>query len=349
MGSDRLSLRRLVDDEPLDPSTAPLAAAGWLGRALSWRPRRHRALNLALQGGGAHGAFTWGVLDRLLAQPGLTFPAVSGTSAGAVNAVVLASGLLEGGPETARARLHDLWHGVAEAARPLQQGGLFDVTLDAATQLLSPYTLNPWGLHPLEGLLDRLVDFERLRRDTSITLLIAATKLGTGAARIFGNAELCRAAVMASTCLPWLHHAVELDGEAYWDGGYTSNPPVLPLIERSPTRDTLLVRIAAGDAVDRPRTAAAIRRRIGHIVFEQPLERELELLAARRRQRRGLDARRRRITSHRLHTIDGRPTLATFPAKSRLLPDWPTLRTLHQKGHDTTDAWLQTAGRRFAL
>ena len=309
----------------------------WLARTLAWRPRpRARPLNLALQGGGAHGAYTWGVLDRLLEQGRLAFPAISGTSAGAVNAVVLASGLRTGGPDGARALLLDLWHGIAKAARPLRQSGFPDHTFDAATQLLSPYALNPWGIDPLRDLLGRLVDFERLRQDQSTALLIAATNLETGALRLFTNADLSRDAVLASACLPWLHHAVVLDGEAYWDGGYVSNPPLMALIEQSPTRDLLLVRINAGlnagPTTNRPRTAGAIRRRVGSIVFEQPLERELELLAAHRSIRPALGTRQRRIAANRLHVVDGRTALASFHPGTRLLPDWPTLEALRDLG-----------------
>jgi hypothetical protein len=198
----------------------PEARTGWLSRAtVARRSSRRRklirrartsSLNLALQGGGAHGAFTWGVLNRLLEAERFHYEGISGTSAGAINAVVFASGWLAGGAAGAQANLAALWRQVAEIACPLHKTGFPVAALDATTQLLSPYQLNPLDINPLRDLLERLVDFERLRRDHSLKLFIAATNLRTGALRIFENGELSADAVLASACLPWLHQAVEL-------------------------------------------------------------------------------------------------------------------------------------------
>jgi NTE family protein len=321
-----------------------IVGRSWLRRAFGRRrdpdPRR---ISLALQGGGAHGAFTWGVLDRLSEVDGLGFEGVSGTSAGAINAVVFASGWLAGGAEGARTNLRDLWRGVADAARPLRTSGVIPAALDATTQLLSPYQLNPFGLNPLRELLVRLVDFERLRRERSLRLFIAATNLRTGALRLFENNGLTVDAVLASACLPSLHHAIEIDGERYWDGGYVSNPPLLPLVDRCRAREILLVRINPAERCGLPTSARDIRNRIGEIVFDQPLERELELLEARCGAPAGFGPTGWRPVRHRLHVIDGRETLAALDPITKVMPDWRTLEHLRQLGHAAASAWLEPA------
>src|SRR5688572_17625777 len=191
------------------------------------------ALSLALQGGGAHGTFTWGVLDRLLEEEAIDIKAVSGTSAGALNAVALASGWCQGGREGARAALDRLWRTVGrEAARtPLSHGSFAVCAFGLATHLFSPYELNPLDINPLRELLNELVDFAALRERSPMPILIAATQVESGQCRIFREHELTAEMVLASACLPQLFRAIEIDGAAYWDGGYTSNPPVLELAE----------------------------------------------------------------------------------------------------------------------
>jgi NTE family protein len=329
----------------------PEARTGWLSRAtVARRSSRRRklirrartsSLNLALQGGGAHGAFTWGVLNRLLEPERFHYEGISGTSAGAINAVVFASGWLAGGAAGAQANLAALWRQVAEIACPLHKTGFPVAALDATTQLLSPYQLNPLDINPLRDLLERLVDFERLRRDHSLKLFIAATNLRTGALRIFENGELSADAVLASACLPWLHQAVELDGEAYWDGGYVSNPPLLPLVERCRTRDVLLVRINSSERTTLPRSAGEIRNRVGEIVFDQPLERELALLEARRGALTAFTPAQRRVARHRLRVIDGGEVLSALDPSTKLVPDWTTLQLLHDLGHAAAADWLE--------
>jgi len=312
------------------------------------RGRRH-TVNLALQGGGAHGAFTWGVLDRLLEQGSFRFAGISGTSAGAMNAVVLASGWLDGGADGARDALAELWRQVAELARlsPLRQGRLPHLALDLTSQLLSPYQLNPLGINPLRGVLERLVDFERLRRERSLRLFIAATSFRTGAPRIFESDELSPAVVLASACLPQVHQAIEIDGEAYWDGGYSSNPPLIPMIERAAARDVLLVRINPVTRDALPTGPADIRNRIGEIVFGRPLEAECEQLALRARRARSplrlFSTRERRLARHRLHLIDGAEALTRLDPMTKLVPEWSTLVSLRDLGRAAAGDWL--AGR----
>ena len=316
------------------------AVAARLGMALT--RRKPRPLNLALQGGGAHGAFTWGVLERLAEVEGLAIHAISGTSAGAVNAVVFASGWLAGGPTGARANLAELWQSIGTGARRLENTGFSPATLDAAIHLLSPYQLNPLDFNPLRRLLARLVDFDRLRHDRSLGLYIAATNLRTGTLRLFENADLSLEAVLASACLPSLHHAIEIDGDAYWDGGYVSNPPLLPLVEGSTARDTLLVRINVSARMEHPRSAAGIRSRVGEIVFGQPLERELALLEARRIPplRLPLTLRQHRLARHRLHVLDGGEAIAGLNPATRVLANRRTLEHLRDLGRAAAARWL---------
>jgi NTE family protein len=301
-------------------------------------------LSLALQGGGAHGAFTWGVLDRLLEEPGFRFEAVSGTSAGAMNAVVLASGWLSGGPDGAREALSTFWDQVAEAARPLRHGGVPRLVLDLATHLFSPHQLNPLGINPMRRLIESLVDFERLRGAAVPRLFIAATNLRTGQARIFENRDLSIDAVLASAALPQVHQAVEIGGEIYWDGGYVSNPPITPLVERCRAADLLLVQVNPSQAASLPTSASEIRNRIGEIVFGAPLQNELRLLDLRaalaRRSIMRLLPSRRRLTRHRRHLIDGSAFLARLDPLTKVIPDRATQGRLRDCGRAAAEAWL---------
>jgi NTE family protein len=312
------------------------------------RTERLPKLNLALQGGGAHGAFTWGVLDRLLEAEGFALEGLSGTSAGALNAVVLASGWLAGGPDGARRSLDELWREVAALARfsPARVGGLTQMAADFTAQMLSPYQLNPLGLNPLRRILEQLVDFERLRADRTLQLFVAATNLRTGQGRIFRSSELTPETVLASACLPQLHQAVEVEGESYWDGGFTINPPLTALVEHCRARDVLLVRINPLEVGTLPRTARDIRNRIDEIVFGRPLLSELERLAALTRRARSPGAwfrpQARRLARHRLHVIDGSVELARLDPATKVDPDWPCLVGLRDLGRAAAEAWLQT-------
>jgi NTE family protein len=316
-------------------------------------PARGARLNLALQGGGAHGAFTWGVLDRLLEEDGFAFEGVSGTSAGALNAVTLASGWLAGGAPAARQALDALWREIAALARfsPLRAGGMTQMAADFTAQLLSPYQLNPLDLNPLRKILERLVDFERLRSARAVALFIAATDLRSAEARIFRNPELTADTVLASACLPQLHQAVAIDGAAFWDGGFASNPPLIPLIEGCRARDLLLVQINPTQSEALPRSARDIRNRVSEIVFGRPLLVELELLAVRSRRARSplgwFSRSGRRLARHRLHRIDGGAALARLDPMTKIDPDWPVLVQLRDLGRAAAQSWLDgSRGRR---
>jgi NTE family protein len=311
-----------------------------------WR-RRPVAINLALQGGGAHGAFTWGVLDRLLEDGRFAPDGISGTSAGALNAVVLASGWLAGGRDGARAALGRLWRRIADLARlrPPRAAGLPQMAADFAASLFSPYWLNPLDLNPLRTIVEELVDFERLRRERTLQLFIAATNLRTGQARVFCNGDLSSKAVLASACLPQLHQAVEIDGEAYWDGAFASNPPLLPLVQCCGARDLVLVQINQIETDTVPRTASEIRNRVGEIVFGRPLVEELTRLSeAARRARSPLawfSPTARRLARHRLHRIDGSSLLAELQPSTKVDPRWPLVEKLMRLGRDAAEDWLR--------
>ena len=256
--------------------------------------RRTRRLNLALQGGGAHGAFTWGVLDRLLDEDAIEIGWVSGTSAGAVNAVALAAGLATGERAGAKAALRNVWEHVEGAGTPdLMRLNPFLYGLTKASvssglgALLSPYEFNPLGIDPFRKLLLATIDFEAIRTKPGPELLIAATEVTNGRARLFRRREITVEAVLASACLPQLHHAVEIDGRAYWDGGFSANPDVLTLADEAPVGDTLIVQLNAVERDAVPRTTRDIGAQVNTITFNQPLA------ARHRAHRRGAGGARR--------------------------------------------------------
>ena len=254
------------------------------------KPARDSVLvDLALQGGGSHGAFTWGVLDRLLEEPWLKIEAISGTSAGAMNAAVLVSGWMQGGAEGARAALDAYWSRVAEAAKfsPLQRspvdrlmnrwtldGSPAYVAMDLMTRVISPYFLNPLGLNPINSILSKSIDFAHLAEAT-IKLFVTATNVHTGRGRVFRNKEITPDVLLASACLPTMFQAIEIDGEPYWDGGFAGNPTITPLVRESDAHDTILVQINPRERRDTPRTAGAILDRLNEISFNSPLMKEL--------------------------------------------------------------------------
>ena len=255
--------------------------------------RAPMVVDLALQGGGSHGAFTWGVLDRLLEEPWLKIDAISGTSAGAMNAAVLADGWLEGGASGARAALSAYWDRVAKAGAfsPLQRSPLdralgrwtlehspVFVGLDLMARIFSPYNLNPSGKNPLKSILDESIDFERLAR-SPIKLFITATNVRTGRGRIFRNGEITPDVLLASACLPTLFQAIEIDGDPYWDGGYVGNPTITPLIRESDASDTILVQINPRERPGTPRSASEILNRLNEVSFNAALMKELRMMA----------------------------------------------------------------------
>ena len=312
--------------------------------------RRKQRLNLALEGGGAHGAFTWGVLERLLEEEAIEVGWISGTSAGAVNAVALAAGLAEGGRATARAKLRAVWEAVAKAGvpdllrnYPWLAGLSKSNALAQVAGLFSPYDFNPLNFDPLRKLLEAHVDFALLRAAPGPELLIAATEVATGVRRLFRRREMAVECVLASACLPTIHHAVVIDGHAYWDGGFSANPDLLTLGRESPVGDTLIVKLNSVERAGVPTTAREISARINQITFNQPLLRDIELIETVRSHRRwsGLaNSADARLARQRYHLIDaGRFTGALAP-ESKGKPELELLLYLRDAGRSETEKWL---------
>lgn len=319
--------------------------------------RRVVPIDLALQGGGSHGAFTWGVLDRLLEEPWIKVSAVSGTSAGAMNAAVLADGWARSGAEGAREALDTYWKRVSKAAAfsPLQRSPLdrlmgrwtLDtspayIALDVMSRLVSPYDLNPLGFNPLSSILEESIDFDRLSR-SPVKLFITATNVHTGRGRIFRNKEITADVLMASACLPTMFQAVEIDGEPYWDGGFAGNPTITPLVRESDSRDVILVQINPRERVETPRTAAEILNRLNEISFNSPLMKELRMIALLRQVAdpgNGEGALWARMRPHRIMT----DKLAEFGASSKLNAEWEFVSMLKAEGRNCAEEFLQQHG-----
>jgi NTE family protein len=314
-----------------------------------------KPINLALQGGGSHGAFTWGVLDRLLEDPRISFEAVTGASAGAMNAVVLADGLARGDRDEARAALRRFWEGVARAARtsPFQRTpvdvwrGVWSlenspgyIFFDLMTRLASPYDINPMRLNPLRDLLSELIDFERVRGCGPLQVFISATDVATGRARVFGKEELTADHVMASACLPFLYQAVEIDGRAYWDGGYMGNPPLWPLFDHSASNDVVLVQINPFVRDDVPHRAAEIYNRVNEITFNASLMRELRAIDFVTRL---LNEGRLEGTGYRpvyIHMIGDEEAMRALGASSKLNAESSFLHLLFTRGRAAAEGFL---------
>jgi NTE family protein len=315
--------------------------------------RRAVPVDLALQGGGSHGAFTWGVLDRLLEEPWLQIVAISGTSAGAMNAVVLVDGWARGGARGARDALDTYWQRVAQVAAftPLQRSPIdrlmgrwsLDtspayIVMDMTARVFSPYDLNPFGLNPLREILSESIDFDHLA-DSPIKLFITATNVHTGRGRIFRNGEITPDVLLASACLPTLFHAIEIDGRAYWDGGYAGNPTITPLVRESDACDTILVQINPRERSDTPRTANEILNRLNEISFNSPLMKELRMIALLRQVADPGNGEGARWAGMRTHTIMS-DQLAQFGASSKFNAELDFLMLLKAEGRRSTEEFL---------
>jgi len=303
-----------------------------LAEHAAWPPK---SLSLALQGGGSFGAFAWGVLDRLLEDEAIGFDAISGSSAGAVNAVILASGMVDGGREEARARLSRFWSRVSRAAALAPKGPPFDAGLDLLLRTLSPYQFNPLDVNPLREALSEEVDFERLRAKSDIMLLLGATRVSDGRLRILTNAELTVDAVLASACLPLVHHTIELDGEAYWDGGYAANPPIIPLVRASRATHILIVQVTPTTSARLPLGPREIAARIEQIQFNATLNSELEALKFGKLI--GATDKLRRLRIGRITADEQLDGLATESARNL---DWGFLERLRDGGRAAADLWI---------
>lgn len=320
-------------------------------KMLGWR--KTRPVSLALQGGGAHGAFTWGVLDHLLEDGRVEFDGVSGTSAGAMNAVLLADGLQRGGRDGAREALAQFWHAVS-ASLPFDLAFGRDaesVTLSPALKLMrqwahyfSPYQLNPFDHNPLRDIVVAQIDFERLRAQSPVKLFIAATQVNSGKLRLFRHHELTAEALLASACLPTLHHAVEIDGESYWDGAYAANPAVFPLFYECRSDDIMLVLLTPLQHQDTPRSAQEIHDRALEIAFSSSFLHEMRafvrLQTFVRHRLLPIGRLERRLARSRFHLVDAQDFMRRLASETKLAAHLPFLENLRDLGRERTRAWL---------
>ncbi len=310
-----------------------------------------RKVALALQGGGSHGAYTWGVLDCLLEHGRLDIEAISGASAGAMNAVVLANGYLKGGNEGAREALDAFWSAVSEKMNPGAGSAPSSMLAEPAakayismTRYFSPYQLNPLNLNPLRDILADQIDFERLRADGTIQLFISATRVRDGALRIFTNEDLTLDALLASACIPSMHHTVEVQGEAYWDGGLTANPPLTQIVFQCKARDILVVVLNQGGSDVVPSTAEAILERFTQVSFNSTLSSSLQAIALAQveagRARFSLGRVDRRLKALKIHVIESADYMSELDPITRFKTDTQFMTMLRDEGRNGADAWL---------
>lgn len=324
-----------------------------------------KLVGMALQGGGAHGAFTWGVLDRLLEEDNIVAEAMCGTSAGAVNAVACAYGLHIGGPQKAKEIMEELWKRIAKSGSFMFKPGMLDkvygsgdiynsagyMWFNAISQVLSPYNFNPFNYNPLKDILSNLIDFEELHKYNKKKLFICATNVKTNRAKIFSNKEITVDTVMASACLPFLFQAVEIEGEFYWDGGYMGNPPIFPLISNTDLHDILLVKINSININSVPTTARDIADRVNEISFNSSLINEMKLIHYRNELiRNGIlktDGKNNREIF--VHTISGYDALSQLSYSSKMNTSWEFLVELKNKGRQIADNWLKSDFKEVGL
>ena len=315
-------------------------------------------VDFALQGGGSHGAFAWGVLDRLLQEPWLRIEGISGTSAGAMNAAVLAAGYAQGGAEGARTALSQYWRQVSDAARfsPFQRGPLdrllgrwtldhspLFLTMDMMSRLFSPYDFNMGNSHPLRDILDKMIDFAAIRNGP-IKLFISATNVRTGRVRVFRNAEINADVLLASACLPTLFQAIEIDGESYWDGGYSGNPTLTPLVRECDSKDTILVPINPIERPGTPNNARDILNRLNEVSFNAVALKELRMIALLRQVVDAGNSEGRRWAEMRVHLVRNE-IMSSLGYSSKLNAEWDFVSMLHGEGRKSADAFLQAHGR----
>jgi NTE family protein len=313
-----------------------------------------KVVNLALQGGGSHGAFTWGVLDRLLEDEHLLFEGVTASSAGAVNAVVLADGLASGGPEGAREALRRFWRKMSAAATyGIFQPSFIDRTnsdfglnyspgyifMEALSYYASPYQFNPFNYNPFKALLEQVIDFERVRKQRKVKLFISATNVETAKVKIFPGEEVRAEHVLASACLPLLMHAVEIDGEHYWDGGFAGNPAIFPLYQRCESRDIVMVHITPSERPGIPKTSRSIMNRMQEISFNASHIREMRAIAYVTKL---IDEQKAQGKPMLIHSIEAEDITRSLSASSRLNGDCRFLLHLHNLGRQRADQWLTT-------
>lgn len=318
-------------------------------------PNHLKSINLALQGGGAHGAFTWGVLDRMFEEDQLWIEALSGTSAGAMNAVVAAQGMYDGGADGAREALHDFWWKVSQAGAlsPIKRTPMNMIRgdwsldnspgylwMDMLSRMASPYDTNPFDFNPLRDIVEDFVDLKKVVGEKDMEIFISATNVETGQVRVFNRAELSYDVIMASACLPFMFKAVQIDGCPYWDGGYMGNPTLFPFIEHSPSADILIVQINPMHRPGTPTSARDILNRVNEITFNSSLLQELGMINfVNDRLERG-DLSPENYRPILLHMIDGAQEMLALDASSKLNAEWLFLTHLRDIGRRAAESWL---------
>lgn len=330
-------------------------------------PKDRKPINLALQGGGAHGAFTWGVLDRLFEDNRLWIEGISGTSAGAMNAVVSAHGIAEKGSEGAREKLHDFWYSVSQAGRfsPIQRDiisrlmGSWSLDkspsylfFDVVNRFASPYELNPLNINPLKTLIEEQVDFDYVRSCANLNLFVSATNVETGRVKVFKRQELTSDMVLASACLPFMFQAVEIDGIPYWDGGYMGNPVLFPFFTANCSDDLLIVKINPLERKGTPKTARDILERVNEITFNSSLLKELRAVEFVSRLLHNGQLEKGAYKDVLVHLIHSE-VLLDLGASSKLNSEWEFLCMLRDAGRDAAEQWLDehidAVGQRSSL
>ena len=314
-----------------------------------------KSVNLALQGGGSHGAFTWGVLDYFMEDERVSVGGISGTSAGAMNAVVLAQGYMDGGADGARESLAQFWRKVAHMGRfsPIKRSPLSVLTgswdmgyspvntmLDLFSRVASPYDINPLNINPLRELVEATIDFEKVRACSVLRLFIAATNVHSGKIKVFERPELTADMILASACLPFLYHAVEIYGVPYWDGGYVGNPPLYPLYHSTKSKDILVIQINPVQRNETPKTALDIQNRVNEISFNSSLLRELRGIEFVHRLLKENKLDRDHYADILVHRIEATEQLNPLSASSKMNSEWEFLTYLRDIGRESARVFL---------
>ena len=317
-----------------------------------------KTINLALQGGGSHGAFAWGILDYLLEDGRLDFEGISATSAGAMNASILAQGLMHGDKEEARQALADFWKTVSDAGKlspykampslswfnehqsySLDHSPMFQMA-DLMTRIFSPYQLNPFDFNPLKDILEKTIDFEKLRKHSPIKLHLCATNVETCKVRIFENEEITVDTILASACLPFMFKAVEIEGEYYWDGGYMGNPAIYPLIYSCGSHDVVIVHINPIVRKGVPTSAPEILNRLNEVSFNSSLMREMRAIAFVEKLIHDGKVKDGDMKRMHIHSIRSDEAMSFHDASSKLNTNWNFLTHLRDEGRETAKEWL---------
>lgn len=322
--------------------------------------KKKKIINLALQGGGAHGAFTWGILDKLLESDLFIIEGISSTSAGSMNGVILAQGMINGGNQGARDLLQQFWRMMSEAGtasgvtapspldpffEPILKAPLNFYMFNYITSVLSPYQFNPSNVHPIREVLEKIVDIEKIKAESKIDLYICATNVRTGKIRIFEKNELSINAMIASACLPKIFQAVEIDNEHYWDGGYLGNPAIFPLIYHSKSPDIIIAHTVPINREIIPTTVPEIEHRLREISFNSSLMREMRAIAFVSKMKDDgwlKDEYADKLRKIYLHCIRADKSLEEFPLSTVYTPDWNFLTKLRDLGRREAEIWIET-------